>query len=421
MHSIFGTRGLLSRHSRPEDPLVKLRHIILCSIGTDGDVFPYVGLGAALRRRGHRVTLVVAESYRALAELNGLDFYPLATRAENDELIGHPDFWHPLKGAWVGARWGSALLERHYELFAALARDGDAAFVASPAMLAARVAAEKLDLPLATLLLQPWMIQSCSAPPVMPAGLTLPRWAPRPVGNLYWRMIDAVGAALLGGRLSALRTRLGLPPVRNIFRWWLSPDLVLGMFPDWYGPPQPDWPAQVRLVGFPMHDGRDQPLPDDLLAFCRAGAPPVVFTFGTGMRRAGAVFRAALDACRRLDVPGIFLTAHAEQLPELPPTIRHVSFAPFSRLFPLCAAVVHHGGVGTIAKALNAGIPQLILPVAYDQKDNAIRVRRWAPGSGSGPAAGPPGASPPLCPDCKEPRPRSDAGTWPAASRTWTP
>jgi rhamnosyltransferase subunit B len=178
--------------------MIKPRHIILTSIGTDGDVFPYLGLGAALRGRGHRVTLVVAEGYRTLAESNGLEFCPLMTEAENEQLIGHPDFWHPLKGAWVGAQWGSVRLEQQYELFEALAGGGNAVFVASPGLLAARVAAEKFGLPLASIVLQPWMIQSCSAPPVMPAGLSLPHWAPRPVGDLYWRMFDGIVAALLG-------------------------------------------------------------------------------------------------------------------------------------------------------------------------------------------------------------------------------
>ena len=60
--------------------------------------------------------------------------------------------------------------------------------------------------------------------------------------------------------------------------------------------------------------------------------------------------------------------------------MRHVPFAPFKALFPLCAAVVHHGGVGTIAEAFAAGAPQVVLPVAYDQKDNAIRVKRLGAG-----------------------------------------
>ena len=64
----------------------------------------------------------------------------------------------------------------------------------------------------------------------------------------------------------------------------------------------------------------------------------------------------------------------------LPPTVRHARFAPFRLLFPQCAAIVHHGGVGTVAEALAAGVPQAVLPVAFDQKDNAIRVKRLGAG-----------------------------------------
>ena len=230
-------------------------HVILASVGTDGDVFPYVGLGVALRRRGHRATLVAAEDYRALAESSGLSFVPLVTREENDACFGHPDFWHPLKGAFVAARWGGGLMPRQYELFAGLARDARSVFVASPGLLTVRMVQEKLGRPLASVVLQPWMIPSCTDPPVMPLGLTLPRWAPRPLGRLYWRGLDLVPTLLVGRRLNALRKRVGLPRLSGVFPWWLSPTRVLAMFPAWYGEPQPDWPPQVRLTGFPMYDG----------------------------------------------------------------------------------------------------------------------------------------------------------------------
>ena len=366
-------------------------HVILTSIGTDGDVFPYVGVGAALARRGHRVTLAVAEDYRALAEANGLAFRPLVTREENEQCFGDPDFWHPLKGPWIGARWGVAFLPRQYALLAELARDGRSVLVASPGIVPARLVQEKLGRPMASVVLQPWMIRSSSAPPVMPGGLTLPRWAPRPLDALYWLGIDAVGAVLLGGPLNALRKQLGLAPVRRVFNWWLSPQRVLGMFPDWYGCPQPDWAGQIRMTGFPMFEGAKggagngsanaSALPDDLAAFCAAGPPPVAFTFGTGMRHAADLFREAAGACEAAGVRGVFLTKYAHQLPApLPPSVRHVAYAPFGHLFPRCSAVVHHGGIGTIAKSLAAGVPQLVLPIAFDQTDNAIRVKRLGAG-----------------------------------------
>ena len=359
-----------------------MAHVILASLGTDGDIFPYAGLGRVLRARGHRVTMVVSEDYRTLAEQNGFGFRPLVSSAENHELLDDPDFWHPLKGPRIGAQWGVRLLQRNYEMFAELARDSDSIFIANPALLAARLVNEKFARPLVTPILQPWMIRSSIAPPVMPAGITLPRWAPRPLGWLYWHAVDQVGLWLMGKPLNALRESLGLSPVRNVFGWWLSPDLVLGMFPEWYGPPQADWAPQIRLTGFPNFGGTaNARLDDDLAAFCDASPPPIVFTFGTGMMHAGELFQASFEACQRLNARGIFLTRYPEQLPQpLPPTVRHATFAPFAQLFPRCAAVVHHGGVGTLARCFAAGVPQLILAVAFDQKDNSIRVRRLGAG-----------------------------------------
>ena len=161
-------------------------------------------------------------------------------------------------------------------------------------------------------------------------------------------------------------------------RCWLSPQLVLGMFPEWYGPPQRDWPAQIRLTGFPMFDGATgNGLGSDLIDFCRTADPPIVFTFGTGMMYAARFLHQAIGACWELNRRGILLTRHKEQLPpSLPPFMRHCEFAPFRQLFPECAAVVHHGGVGTVANALATATPQLIVPFAFDQFDNAVRVKR---------------------------------------------
>jgi UDP:flavonoid glycosyltransferase YjiC (YdhE family) len=357
-------------------------HAVLVTTGTDGDVFPYVGLGARLRARGHRVTLVTNEHVRPLAEGSGFEFRTLVTDAELRELLADPKFWHPVWAAHVAARWGVRFLRRQYDLIAGLAGDSDTVLVGNLGVIAARLVQETLNRPLASVVLQPWMLSSVHAPPVMPGGLSLPRWAPRPVGRLYYRLFDVILGALVGRPLNRLRADLGLKPVRRVIRWWHSPQLVLGLFPDWYGPPQADWPQQLRLAGFPLTDGQTGDLPADVAAFCRAGDPPVAVTFGTGMLHAAGLFRAAVEACRLLGVRGILLTKHEGQLPaSLPPFVRHCPFAPFGKLFPLCAAVVHHGGVGTAAAALAAGVPQLILPLAYDQVDNATRVKRLGAGA----------------------------------------
>jgi len=361
-------------------------HAILVTMGTDGDVFPFVGLGARLRERGHRVTLVAPASYQASAEQNGFGFHSLVSQAESDEFIASPDLWHPLRSGLHGARWGVRFIRRQYDLLAELASDADTVIATNPGVLATRLVQEKFAKPAATLLLQPGLIPSVCAPPVMP-GFPLPQWAPRWAGHVYWRLVDGTGDFLVGRELNRVRAACGLPPVRRIFRWWLSPQRVIGMFPEWYATPQPDWPPQMRLAGFPMFDGRTSgTLPPEVVDFCNAGTPPIAFTMGTGMMHAADFFAAATGACRILGQRGILLTKYPQQLPApLPATMLPCSFAPFQELFPRCAVVVHHGGIGTTARALAAGTPQLVLPLAWDQPDNAARVRRLGAGNSLGP------------------------------------
>ncbi len=73
----------------------------------------------------------------------------------------------------------------------------------------------------------------------------------------------------------------------------------------------------------------------------------------------------------------MLLTQFSEQVPSaLPPNVRHFSYAPFRKVLPSVAALVHHGGIGTMSQAIAAGIPQLVVPWTHDQPDNAVRIRR---------------------------------------------
>jgi UDP:flavonoid glycosyltransferase YjiC (YdhE family) len=93
------------------------------------------------------------------------------------------------------------------------------------------------------------------------------------------------------------------------------------------------------------------------------------------MRHASGFFRHSLAICEEFGLRAVFLTPYGDQVPApLPATIRHFNFVSLQRLAPLARAMVHHGGIGTCAQALRAGIPQLIAPVFFDQPDNAARV-----------------------------------------------
>jgi UDP:flavonoid glycosyltransferase YjiC (YdhE family) len=215
--------------------------------------------------------------------------------------------------------------------------------------------------------------------------LSFPDWLPESVKRFYWWTADKlVVDPLIGPELNNLRKEISLPPVSRILtKWGQSPDMVIGLFPDWYGPPQIDWPQNTYLTGFPLFDeDQDKEVGVDLKSFLEAGDRPLVFMPGSLMKQAGPFFRAAVQACRELKMRGILLSRDEGQIPAgLPDTVKHLSYAPLGHILPHARALVHHGGIGTCAQALRSGVPQLIHPMAYDQFDNAWRVKRLGVGN----------------------------------------
>ncbi|MGC3968664.1 MAG: hypothetical protein QM775_15215 [Pirellulales bacterium] len=274
-----------------------------------------------------------------------------------------------------------------YERIAERYEPGRTVVGASSLAVGAIVAQEKLGVPVATIHLQPCMIRSASKPPKL-IGMATYDWLPRSlILGQYW-LADQVVDRLINPELNGFRRELGLPPVRRFFNGWLhSPKLTVGLFPNWFAPPQPDWPKQIQLTGFPLYDEGDHtPLGTDVEEFLAAGTPPIAFTPGSAMTFGQSFFAAAVDACRRLNRRGILLTRHEEQIPSsLPAEVRHFPFVPFTKLLPRCSALVHHGGIGTMSQALAVGLPQVVMPLSHDQPDNIQRAERLGVGAGCTP------------------------------------
>jgi rhamnosyltransferase subunit B len=353
--------------------------VILNPVGSHGDVHPSIGIGRALRERGHQVSLVASAVYRDLAEANGFDFGPVGDEEAFASFLYDPNLWHPSRSLKAIFRPDSIgpLLREAYQRVAERYVPGDTVLVGGSLSLAARLAHEALGVPLATAHLQPFALLSAADPPRFPqmnTSFRFPRWVVR---LSYWYADRFVLDPLLGPPLNEFRRELGLPRQRRIWTVWRdSPQLVLGLFPEWYGG-IPDPKPQTRLTGFVRYDQGEKELPAPVREFLDAGPPPVVFSFGSAMRQGGPYFAAAAEACRLLNVRGLLLAKGSDQVPAtLPPTVMHADYAPFSLVLPRAAAVVHHGGIGTSAQALAAGVPQLIMSLAFDQPDNAHRLER---------------------------------------------
>jgi UDP:flavonoid glycosyltransferase YjiC (YdhE family) len=357
------------------------------TLGSHGDVHPFIGLGIALRQRGHQVSLATNGYFQPLAERAGFTtFHQLGTADEYRALAGSDDLWHRTKGFKVIVDSISESYSKLYDVAEQFIQThSNPVVVSSSLCLGVRIAQDKLKFPMATVHLSPALFRSAIDTPKLP-GLFLPNWVPRPIKNsVFWLGDRMVIDPMVCPRLNAFRATKGLKPIRRpMDRWWHSPDRVIGLWPEWFAPIQADWPPQCRLAGFPLFDEKGMaPLPPALVDFLNDGEKPIAFTPGSAMWRGSSFFAASADACRILGRRGILLSRHSDHIPlNLPPGVIHVEYAPFSELLPHCAAVVHHGGIGTTSQGLKAGIPQLVMAMSHDQFDNANRLRRLGVGEG---------------------------------------
>lgn len=358
--------------------------VLLPTLGSAGDVHPFIALGCALEARGHRVTIITNPFFRESVEAQGLDFLPVGTIAQVRSAIADPYLWHPTKGFEVVAR--RVIIPSIPEIFRLIAThaDDDTVVAASSIAFGARIAQEKLGLPTASVHLQPVVIRSLIDHGMfgtLRISRSQPMWLKRALFRFIdWAAIDHV----LRRPLNAFRATLRLPPVTRVLQRWIhSPQCVIGFFPHWFAPPQADWPPNVHLVGFPLWDGgagspsSASRMTDEARAFLEAGEPPVIVTPGSAASSMHGYFEASVQAVLRLGLRAMLITNFPGQLPRsLPKGVAAFGYLPFSEVLPRAALVVYHGGIGTLAQAIKAGIPHLIVPSSHDQFDNAWRIAR---------------------------------------------
>ncbi len=366
-------------------------HVLLPTIGSAGDVHPFIAIGAAMKARGHRATILTNPIFKELIEAQGLGFLGVGRAEDAHAAIANPELWHLRKGFTVIARVLAPAIEQIYRL---IERHADARTVVAFSSLAfgARVAQEKLGLPSASVHLQPSVIRTFADQGMM-GNIRLSPATPRWFKHGLFRLIDAlVVDHSLKKPLNDLRATLGLEPVNRLMhRWMHSPQLVIAFFPEWFAAPQPDWPANTHAVGFPLWDaggdGDDEGNDEDADAaaasraqaedFLSQGPAPIVFTPGSAGSTMHRFFRESVRAAAKVGMRAMLVTNYPEQVPRnLPSSIRTFGYLPFSQVLPRAALLVYHGGVGTLAQGIKASIPHLVVPHGYDQFDSGWRIEQ---------------------------------------------
>lgn len=359
-------------------------HAVIVTTGSAGDLFPFLKLALSLRERGFAITFVGPQLHAELVEQAGLAFH--GTFAD-PAVLDDPDVWHPARGfgvVWRAVRPGMRALG---PIVAALAPDAPCLIVAHPLALHEALLCRHLraDARVVLAYLAPSNIPTVYDPLLL-GPHRVPRWVPHAARRWLWkligkRLIDPVALP----DINADRALAGVAPARSMLAMLRDgPDLSVTLFPAWFAEPMPDWPQPLCCGDFALFDPNpDAAFGPELQHFLAHGAAPLIFTPGTANRQAGAYFAHALAAVAALGKRAIFLTPHRDQVPpDLPATVLWQSYLPLRKILPHAAALIHHGGIGTTAEALRAGIPQLIVALAFDQFDNAERVELLGVGLG---------------------------------------
>ena len=348
--------------------------ITILAIGSQGDIQPYVALGAELKKAGQRVRIATFQNFEPFVTRYGLEFYPIrgdvASVASSDNMQHARQADNPLKLLLSFNKLQALVFDLQKDFFEAC--KGSDAIVYHPGVSIGYFIARHLNVP--GILASPFPMTPTHDYPA-----------------LIFYDAPRLGRAFNFATHKIFEQIMWMASSSPVKQFWKQ---EFGHVPDGftcpYGKqntrtfptvtscsnyvfPRPqDWPDHVYNTGywFLEDDPAWQP-PQDLLGFLQQGTPPVYVGFGSisDPARAAQTTTMVIDALKLAGQRGVLATGWSgmSRTENIPADIFILESAPHTWLFPQMAAVVHHGGAGTTAAGLRAGIPNVVIPFSNDQ------------------------------------------------------
>jgi sterol 3beta-glucosyltransferase len=354
--------------------------IAIIALGSRGDVQPHIALGQGLKKAGHTVRLVTQDNFETLTKLHGMEFWPMGGNSQDG--IESKE-WRELSEKGNLFTITRHLMKEAQRIIVGLVEDGLAACQGMDLLITGSMGnvigislAEKLHLPL----LQAHLI------PITPTRTFPSALLPLPNLGGAFNFISSrfvLQTMWLGMRPIVNQVRkkaLGLPPASSIDLF--HSDRSKGL-PTLYGfspsvvPAPIDWCADDHVTGYWFLDSADDWTPPSaLLNFLQDGPPPIYIGFGSmSSRNPQETAELVIEAIKKTNQRALLFSGwgglHKEDMPN---SILMIDSTPHDWLFPRVAAVVHHGGAGTTAAGLRAGVPSIMIPFLIDQPFWAKRV-----------------------------------------------
>ena len=352
-----------------------------------GCLFPHMAVAEALRERGHWVAFYTGSAVRSLVERAGFVVFPfspaLECTIESRVLSADGVTSTAMSRPWrlesqLRALFAGTIPAQIDDLTDALAQAKPDVIVCDPAMWGPIVVLHEAQ-PVPVALLSPYAACWLPGPDVSPPGSGLPRpkdWRTRLLARIGWAVFGVLRTRL-HRTVNQLRTRYGLPALHTSVAAHMA-ELPLFLVPSCpeFDYERRDLPGSVHYVGpclwYPPEDDHLR------LGQLREDIPAVHVTEGTIHHGEAVVLKAAADGLAELPVEVIMSAGGRDRtalgLGVLPSNVQLHAWMSYTLMLPRMAAVVTTGGSGTVLAALLAGVPLVVVPVAWDQPENAQRV-----------------------------------------------
>lgn len=331
--------------------------IIIATIGSRGDVQPYINLAQGLIAAGYDVRLASNPTLGSLAESHNIPFLPVGRPidigAEGAHLLEKS-----FDNMWIGLirvmQLGARLVEEAYPDVLAACKNADLIITSDTGSGVAE--AEKLGKPWISVTLQPARLPIVQNQP--------PTWVGRAIGLLIGKIFV--------GPTNQFRKRVGAPPVKDITTM-MSSRMILLPVSSSVAPPNRRWAQQVRQTNYWFaREIEDWKPPQDLIDFLKIGEKPIAVSLGvmsTSGKKAKESAQIVLEAIRKTNVRAVLQGWDRELLASLsaPSSVYCAGSLPHNWLFDQVTAVIHHGGFGTTAAGLRSGVPSIVIPHIIDQ------------------------------------------------------
>lgn len=366
-------------------------NIFINTVGTRGDVQPYVALGKGLKAAGHDVTICTSASFEPFITEHGLNYGYMTD--EFMKLINSDagrDAMENTNNLWGGINTYRKLMKEAGTLQRLMLEDSwEAARKANPDLIIYHPKAfggphfaEKLGVPIIMAVLLPIYVPTAEFPNMTLPQLNLGSW----YNTMSYKLLLGLTSLGVGRYVKAWRAAHGLPaPSHDMLHTSTGESIpALHGYSQHVSPRPNDWPEDAYVTGYWFLERHEAWQPSaGLEAFLDAGDPPVYVGFGSmAGRDPRRVTQIVIGALQQANVRGIIATGWGGlATDDLPESIYKIDNAPHDWLFPRVSAVVHHGGAGTTAAGLRAGRPTVICPFIVDQPFWGRRVKALGVGS----------------------------------------